>query len=72
MESSVALHNSKGNGKLTYIGPNVIDTLLDIIIFSKDVHFEISEWLEAWYCVFISFSKAEVKNIWRWYFYCKI
>lgn len=43
MESSVALHNSKGNGKLTYIGPNVIDTLLDIIILSKDVHFEISE-----------------------------
>lgn len=43
MDSSVALHNSKGNGELTYIGPNVIDTLLDIIILSKDVHFEISE-----------------------------
>lgn len=43
MLSSVALHNCKGNRTLTNIGPNVIDTLLDIIILSKDVHFGISK-----------------------------
>lgn len=72
MELFVVLYNSKGNGKLIYIGLNVIDIFFDIIIFFKDVYFEISEWFEVWYCVFIFFLKVEVKNIWRWYFYCKI
>lgn len=56
MELFVVLYNSKGNGKLIYIGLNVIDIFFDIIIFFKDVYFGISKWFEVWYCLYFFFK----------------